>query len=136
MKEKELLSKNQEKHVAISQKLNQGFKIKVSSSQIFNNHMGSSGEDDIKDDLLSIKESSSPSQSDDNHSNSHFVSAEKKSEFERELSMCILFYIYRKVRYIEWQEKAQECKHEESRVFRKPASDSKAWSSAWKTWEV
>lgn len=86
LKEKALLNKNKERHIAITRKLNEGFKIKASASQIFQHPIGSGLKEDLedmKDELLSNKEYSSQDSMKEHRS--RFISPEKRNEYVIEL---------------------------------------------------
>lgn len=83
MKEKERLHKNQARQVKANRDLNTGYKIKVSSSQIFEHSPGdNSYKEDTEDlkDLLGIDDTSSPRSS--GRRNSHFITPNKMDDYK------------------------------------------------------
>jgi hypothetical protein len=91
LKEKALLNQNRERHIAITRKLNEGFKIKNSASQIFKQPIDSSMKEDfedMKDELFSNNDESFVSSGEHR---SRFISPEKRNEYVTELSKSHIF---------------------------------------------
>jgi hypothetical protein len=88
LKERELLFYNKQRQQQINKKLNEGFKIKLSTSHSFKHEQNANymkeDTDDNKDDLGNVEEFSSPNSS--NRQNSNLMSPEQHRELERELN--------------------------------------------------